>query len=62
MQADRGNAFHYPDVAVVRGRPEYLDGRKDTITNPLIIIEVLSPAPKATAVATNSPATGGWPP
>ena len=44
IQAEVGNAYHYPDVAVVCGRPGYLDGRKDTVTNPLVIIEVLSPA------------------
>jgi len=44
IQADVGNAYHYPDVAVVCGRPEYLDKRKDTVTNPLVIVEVLSPA------------------
>ncbi|PZN78385.1 MAG: hypothetical protein DM484_12990 [Candidatus Methylumidiphilus alinenensis] len=44
VQADVGNAYHYPDVAVVCGRPEYLDKRKDTVTNPLVIVEVLSPA------------------
>jgi Uma2 family endonuclease len=43
IQADANNAYHYPDVVVVCGRPEYMDGRRDTVTNPLIIIEVLSP-------------------
>jgi Uma2 family endonuclease len=42
IQADRGNAFHYPDVAVVCGRPEYRDPQNDTVTNPLLIVEVLS--------------------
>ena len=42
IQADRGNAFHYPDVAVVCERPEYRDARKDTVTNPIVIVEVLS--------------------
>jgi Uma2 family endonuclease len=44
VQASRGRAFHYPDVAVVCGRPEYRDDRKDTVTNPLLIVEVLSPS------------------
>jgi len=44
IQADTGKSFHYPDVAVVCGRPEYLDNRMDTITNPLVIVEVLSPS------------------
>ncbi|SMF94544.1 Endonuclease, Uma2 family (restriction endonuclease fold) [Methylomagnum ishizawai] len=42
VQADRGKAFHYPDVTVICGRPEYRDDRRDTATNPLIIVEVLS--------------------
>ncbi|WP_373525538.1 Uma2 family endonuclease [Nostoc sp.] len=32
----------YPDVMVVAGSLEFSEGRKDTITNPLIIAEVLS--------------------
>lgn len=34
--------FTYPDVMVIAGRPEYYNNRKDTITNPLLIVEVLS--------------------
>ncbi len=34
--------YTYPDAMVVCGRPEFARGRTDTITNPLIIIEVLS--------------------
>ena len=44
IQAEANNAYHYPDVAVVCGRPEYTDGERDTVSNPLIIAEVLSPA------------------
>ncbi len=44
VQAEAKNAYHYPDVAVVCGRPEYTDDQKDTVANPLIIVEVLSPA------------------
>ena len=47
IQAEANNAYHYPDVAVVCGRPEYRDGKKDTVTNPLIIVEVLSPATRS---------------
>ncbi len=32
----------YPDVSVVCGEREYLDGRQDTLLNPLVIVEVLS--------------------
>ncbi|MEO1376698.1 MAG: Uma2 family endonuclease, partial [Cyanobacteria bacterium J06635_10] len=34
--------YTYPDVMVVEGELELQEGRKDTITNPLMIIEVLS--------------------
>jgi Uma2 family endonuclease len=38
------NSFLYPDALVISGQPEYWEDRKDTITNPLIIVEVLSDA------------------
>jgi len=34
--------YTYPDVMVVRGDLQFQEGRKDTLTNPLIIAEVLS--------------------
>lgn len=34
--------FTYPDVMIIVGDPEYFDNRTDTVTNPSIIIEVLS--------------------
>ncbi len=34
----------YPDVTVVCGQPEYLDEKRDTITNPTVLVEVLSPS------------------
>ena len=36
------NTFTYPDVMVIAGEPEYYQDRTDTVTNPLLIIEVLS--------------------
>jgi Uma2 family endonuclease len=38
----RIRSYVYPDVMVIAGKPEYYDNRKDTITNPQAIIEVLS--------------------
>ncbi|KAB8331774.1 Uma2 family endonuclease [Scytonema tolypothrichoides VB-61278] len=32
----------YPDVMVIAGQLEFAEGRKDTLTNPLMIAEVLS--------------------
>ena len=34
--------YTYPDVMVVEGELTYKPGRKDTITNPILIMEVLS--------------------
>jgi Uma2 family endonuclease len=34
--------YVYPDGAVSDGRPEYEDEKKDILTNPLLIVEVLS--------------------
>jgi len=39
--------YVYPDVVVVQGEPEVTDEQKDTVTNPLIIIEVLSESTEA---------------
>ncbi|WP_058868381.1 Uma2 family endonuclease [Chloracidobacterium thermophilum] len=36
-----GNHF-YPDVVVVCGEPAYADDHRDTILNPILIVEVLS--------------------
>ncbi|MGC1396173.1 MAG: Uma2 family endonuclease [Coleofasciculaceae cyanobacterium] len=34
--------YTYPDVMVIEGEPEYVGNRTDMITNPKIIVEVLS--------------------
>ena len=39
--------FTYPDVVVVCGEPEFLDERRDTLLNPTLIVEVLSPTTEA---------------
>lgn len=36
--------YTYPDVMVIAGGTQYFSNRTDTITNPLIIVEVLSKA------------------
>ncbi|NDJ16848.1 Uma2 family endonuclease [Myxacorys almedinensis] len=38
----KSRKFRYPDVMVVAGQVEYYNDRKTTITNPQVIIEVLS--------------------
>ncbi len=34
--------YTYPDVMVIAGEPEFFENRRDIITNPKVIIEVLS--------------------
>jgi Uma2 family endonuclease len=41
---DRKSSYAYPDVTVVCGPLEYLDEKKDTVVNPKVVVEVLSPA------------------
>jgi Uma2 family endonuclease len=36
--------FFYPDVSVVCGEPELVPGLDNVITNPILIVEVLSPS------------------
>lgn len=35
-------SYRYPDVMVICGDPQFVDDRTDTISNPTVIIEVLS--------------------
>jgi Uma2 family endonuclease len=39
--------YTYPDVVVVCGEPRYADDQRDTILNPVLIVEVLSPSTEA---------------
>lgn len=38
------NSFTYPDLTILCGKPELLDDQLDTVLNPSVIIEVLSPS------------------
>jgi Uma2 family endonuclease len=38
----RKRIYTYPDILIVKGELELQEGRKDTLTNPSVIIEVLS--------------------
>lgn len=42
VQVKRKEAYVYPDVVIVCGKPEFIDAREDTLTNPTVIVEVLS--------------------
>ena len=39
-----GDTYVYPDVVVVCGEPEFEDDAFDTLLNPIVIVEVLSPS------------------
>ena len=39
--------YTYPDVAAVCGEPRFLDEQRDTLLNPDVIVEVLSPTTEA---------------
>ncbi|MDW8295648.1 MAG: Uma2 family endonuclease [Raineya sp.] len=36
------NSFCYPDLLVIAGEPQFVDNEFDTVTNPVLICEVLS--------------------
>ena len=40
------NVYTYPDIMVIKGQPVLQDNRNDTVTNPLLIVEVLSKSTK----------------
>jgi len=40
--------YRYPDVSVFCGTPELVDKRVDTIANPVLLVEVLSPSTSVT--------------
>jgi Uma2 family endonuclease len=44
IAVDTKSGYVYPDVSVVCGAPEFFGERQDTITNPKLIVEVLSPS------------------
>jgi Uma2 family endonuclease len=36
------NIYTYPDVMIIAGKPEYYNNCNDTVTNPIVIAEILS--------------------
>lgn len=42
VHVENFDAFFYPDVLVVCGKPSLFENRTDTVTNPILIVEVLS--------------------
>jgi Uma2 family endonuclease len=39
--------YSYPDVTIVCGEPQFVDEHRDTLLNPTVVIEVLSPTTEA---------------
>lgn len=46
LQVEEQQMYVYPDVMVVCGGIELVPGRNNMLTNPVVIVEVLSPAPR----------------
>ncbi len=44
VAAPSGSNYYYPDVVVTCGKPEFEDRHGDTLVNPTVVIEVLSPS------------------
>lgn len=47
LLVQRHHLYTYPDIMVVCGKVEFAQGRNDTVTNPVLIVEVLSPSTEA---------------
>ena len=47
VRAGAADAYLYPDVVIVRGPPRFEDDVFDTLLNPAVVIEVLSPSTEA---------------
>jgi Uma2 family endonuclease len=47
IRTSPGGLYTYPDIVVVCGDSRYVDGRRDTLLNPTLLIEVLSPSTEA---------------
>lgn len=47
VRAAQAKNYYYPDIAVVCGQPELEDKHGDTLLNPTLLVEVLSPSTEA---------------
>ncbi len=47
VKATEALSYYYPDVAVVCGTPQFEDAQVDTLLNPTLLIEVLTPSTEA---------------
>lgn len=44
VKVEQASAYFYPDVVIVCGQPQLEDEQRDTLLNPVVVIEVLSPS------------------
>lgn len=47
VRVENYRKFYYPDVLIICGKAEFYEKRKDTIINPILIVEVLSDSTEA---------------
>ncbi len=47
LKVKRSELYTYPDISIVCGEPQFEDADSDTLLNPTVIIEVLSPSTEA---------------
>jgi Uma2 family endonuclease len=47
VRVGKTGLYTYPDVVALCGKPELLDEQQDTLSNPSLIVEVLSPSTEA---------------
>ncbi len=47
VEADPDGLYVYPDLTVVCDEPRFLDTEKDVLTNPTVVVEVISPSTEA---------------
>lgn len=47
MRVSPDGLYTYPDVVVICGDPRFADDQRDTLLNPALIVEVLSPSTEA---------------
>jgi Uma2 family endonuclease len=44
IHISENSLYTYPDILIVCDEPKFIDGEFDTLTNPAVIIEILSPS------------------
>jgi len=47
VKVAEAGSYHYPDIVVVCATPQFEDAHVDTLLNPTLLIEVLSPSTEA---------------